>query len=127
MQYNFKTHHAVNRNGIPVAYVQIPDTHPLFGMEYTDENFPEFKCNGGITYTGPGDLSVLNDPNNWYIGWDYSHYTPDDPMNLVAMLFELLNPAAAIQNVTEEDILRDIENVCKVLGEIQMLEDMVRG
>ena len=58
----------------PCAYVQIPESHPLY-MAETDVIETSVVCHGGITYTG--DRAVgLNDqiPDGFWIGWDYAHY-----------------------------------------------------
>lgn len=45
-----------------VAYIKIPDAHPLAGLNYIHESFYDIKVNGGLTF-GEGCI----------FGWDYGH------------------------------------------------------
>lgn len=55
------------------GYVKIPTDHRLFGMGYSDDKFPDLHVHGGITYAGE-----MENPDEWWIGFDCAHY--DDPM-----------------------------------------------
>ena len=55
----------INYGTHPCAYVEIPQEHGLYGVDYIDINID---CHGGLTY------SKFDEDGNYYIGWDYAHY-----------------------------------------------------
>lgn len=55
------------------GYVEVPEDHPLFGLEYSDPEFPDFEVHGGITFT-----DFLHETDTYCIGFDCNHYL-DDP------------------------------------------------
>jgi len=88
-----------HRNG----YVGIPDSHPLYGVEYDQSSDllridPEmtvgkrgiiplvcgdkenvrpdlyFDVHGSLTYSGGGDYPVKSDPQLWWFGFDCGHH-----------------------------------------------------
>lgn len=86
----------------PVAYVSLPDTHPLNYNE--DKIFEKINCHGRITFTGK-----IIGLKGWAIGWDYAHggdYVLGD--------FEL----CGIKHTTDE-ILQEVKNVIKQLKKLE--------
>ena len=52
-----------------VAYVGVPEDHPLAGRHYDDM---PLDCHGGLTFADKGGHSIW--PKGWYwYGWDYAH------------------------------------------------------
>jgi hypothetical protein len=51
-----------NTSFCQVAYIKIPDKHPLAGRRYSDEVFYDVDVNGGLTYS-----------EGTIYGWDYGH------------------------------------------------------
>lgn len=58
--------------GYRCGYVAIPKGHPLFGMDWENEETEALDVDGGITY-GEGDEDI------WVLGWDAGHgwHLPD--------------------------------------------------
>lgn len=54
--------------GAPCGYVEVPEGHPLYGVEFWDMAC-EPDVYGGVTYTG--DLGV---DGAWFVGFDMAHY-----------------------------------------------------
>lgn len=65
-----------SETGVLCGYVGIPESHPLFGIHYLDEDFKGIDVHGGVTFTDHWD----DDKATWWIGFDYGHYgdTPDE-------------------------------------------------
>lgn len=62
------------RGSHPAAYIELKDTHPLYGKHYSyDDNYEDIPVHGGLTYSRDY-LQIANIENSWIIGWDYGHY-----------------------------------------------------
>lgn len=62
-----------SRLGNFVAYVGLPEGHPLHGIDYTDRSMPGFDVHGGLTYSGEGEFIKSDGPALWWIGIDFAH------------------------------------------------------
>jgi len=54
------------------GYVQIPEDHPAFRLDYSDELLEHISVHGGITWASgllPSDAA----PNGWWLGFDCAH------------------------------------------------------
>ena len=57
-----------------VAYIQLPENHPLIGKDYDSVNTMLEKLpHGGFTYSD-SYLSLDRSGSTWFLGWDYGHY-----------------------------------------------------
>ena len=64
----------------PCAYIEIPDSHKLYNVDYMDSHREfDFGVHGGITWSGPLSKVIPNKPG-FYYGWDYAHV--DDYMDM---------------------------------------------
>ena len=52
--------------GYRCGYVQIPETHPYYEMNYTDDNLDISSV--GLTFSGH-----IKGLSGWFIGWDHHH------------------------------------------------------
>lgn len=106
---NFGTH--------PVAYVEIPKNHKLYGeRRYSID----IDVHGGITYTSP-ELYIApyeEIKDSWFIGWDYGH--AGDYLGWFAE-FGYYTPE--YKKWTTKEIQQDVFNVCKQLKELEKVED----
>lgn len=61
-------------NRHPCAYVELPDDHIWYGVDYDEI---DLNCHGGVTYSrdylGTKYKLVPGDCGRWVIGWDYAH------------------------------------------------------
>lgn len=106
----------------PVAYVSLPNSSPLYGLEdidtineYLKGYAGEVPCHGGITFAneypcflcksrGVLDGITRLEPG-WYIGWDYAHEDDFHP---------IFNQDG--RKWTTGEILGDVHNVIGVLN-----------
>lgn len=106
----------------PTAYVGITKDNPLYGKDYSDDDFPLLSCNGGITYTEP---SIRNEDGKsvgmykWWIGCDYNHCWDYNPK--LAEDFELFSidfTGYSHKKWTTEEIYKEVKEVIdEILGE----------
>lgn len=68
----YKDYHyyILNLGTHPTAYVEIPEGHKLWGVEYS--NIKDIDVHGGLTYSSKQLMHIKS--NNWFIGWDYAHW-----------------------------------------------------
>ncbi len=52
----------------PVAYVEIPNGHPVYKKNYHDV---DLDVHGGLTYSG--NAYWKEDDGSFWLGWDYAH------------------------------------------------------
>lgn len=96
----------------PCAYVQIPEGHPLYMVDYLEATRTP-KCHGGITYSG--DLyrrEPLIEKDGWWIGWDYNHF---DDYNAS---YESIRWGCGHKRWTTEEIYQEVVHVCEQLRDI---------
>lgn len=64
------------------GYVKIPDTHPIFGKDYSssfyDGPFYGIEVHGGLTYSG--EMGVKG---NWWLGFDCVHLGDLNPRDVL--------------------------------------------
>lgn len=60
----------------PTAYIKIPKTHPLYGIEYFElPDYLESVPHGGFTYSREYLFTDnKNKEDGWWLGWDYAHW-----------------------------------------------------
>lgn len=93
----------------PSAYVQVPESHPL----YHDEDIDGYVlCHGGISFrldlTEPNELGL---DSGWWIGWDYAHAT--DYIDFPVMSF-------GKKKWTTTEMLNDVQMVIQQLCEVTL-------
>ena len=75
--YNGLNYYVKNINGRhPTAYVEIPQGHKAFGMDFCNYEFPQLiEVHGGVTYQDSVLLTVDDDGERGhkFVGWDYGH------------------------------------------------------
>lgn len=98
----------------PVAYVEIPKTHKLYGTHY--DNI-DVDVHGGLTYSKDNlwlsDTEELRD--NWFIGWDYAHF--GDYLGYEEMYPIKIQLRG--KKWTIEEIRQDVYDVCKQLERLK--------
>lgn len=73
-----------NTNGALCGYVAVPREHPLYGVPYSDGEWPnspegQFNCHGGLTYSAKcrGSICHVPEPGQpddvWWFGFDCNH------------------------------------------------------
>lgn len=61
----------------PCGYVQIPEDHVLYGLDYFDyPDFVRLYVHGGITFSGE-----LDGMQGWYVVFDMAHFRDFDPLD----------------------------------------------
>lgn len=72
--YKFHCYAITSMGTHPCAYVQIPESSPLYKAK-VDLLEDLINCHGGVTYTGDlADGLPGLEPGGFWIGWDYAHY-----------------------------------------------------
>lgn len=70
----------VVRHGVfdaPCRYVEIPEGHTLYGVNYFDYlDSVRLYVHGGITFSGE-----LDSIPGWYVGFDMAHFGDFDPLD----------------------------------------------
>ena len=65
-----------NRLGIPCAYVEIPQSHELYEVDYENiELDAKYAPNWNLTFSGSQLHPQYTLNTGWFIGWDYGHCT----------------------------------------------------
>ena len=75
--YNGLNYYVKNINGRhPTAYVEIPQGHKAFGMDFENYDLPQLiEVHGGVTYQDSVLLTVDDngERDHKFVGWDYGH------------------------------------------------------
>lgn len=74
-KYKNYNYYVLNLGTYPTAYIEIPKGDKLYGKSY-DEIYRmdcDIDVNGGLTYSNSQLMGIKSE--NWFIGWDYAHYT----------------------------------------------------
>ena len=75
--YNGLNYYVKNINGRhPTAYVEIPQGHKAFGMDFENYDLPQLiEVHGGVTYQDSVLLTVDDngERGHKFVGWDYGH------------------------------------------------------
>lgn len=91
----------------PTAYIKIPTTHPLYGVDYGDIFDIDVHC--GFTYS-------KQEEDGYWLGWDYAHWGDyNRAIEQVNLNFDgYLIPC---KKWTTDEILEECKNVVKQLEE----------
>lgn len=76
--YNGYQYRIVSRGLHPCAYVELPEGHKYYGLDYND--IP-VDCHGSLTYSYIY-VDGLFSGTGWWIGWDYAHSGDYTGLNL---------------------------------------------
>lgn len=98
----------------PVAYVEIPKTHPLYDRHFIDwDYYDNIGVHGGITYT-ENHLYLPNGMlKGWFIGWDYNHC--NDYNELLRNHFKLFDSDNFNKKWTTKEVYEDVKSVINQL------------
>lgn len=112
--------------GYRCGYVEVPQTHPLFGKYYTNyinnstnvEIKDFFEVHGGITFSGESSEQSAN--HNWYFGFDCAHWNDIPDLNLAEKyfpeeksLYSALKSTLINTNQKENETIKTLDYVVK--------------
>ena len=126
------------RMGHLCGYVDVPRSHPLYGIDHANEIFDmitgDIKVHGGISFTGRLISNkfhdYLDDEHDWLIGFDCNHaedyapFKPCEESELIELKQEYRTAGYAADEVRslakqikalEDFNLRDLCDYCRVL------------
>lgn len=99
----------------PVAYVAVPENHPLYKKDIIKGDTDiEILVHGGITFNDNDIYHIRgNIPEGWFIGWDYAHYGDYDPYMAQIRGYDKTD----VRRWTTPEIYEEVKNVIEQLIE----------
>lgn len=88
----------------PCAYVEVPKGHPWYRLEY-QEIEDKIYCHGGLTYSDNLSLTLKEETDRWFFGWDYGHAGDYESYN------EHFNCFLNDKKWTTEEIYEEVKDV----------------
>jgi hypothetical protein len=85
-----------NMSGAWCGYVGVPNTHPAYGVSYSNYDHPvsNLDVHGGLTYSAPcsGHLCHVPEPGMpddvWWFGFDTAHHMDIVPLRMLWEVFK---------------------------------------
>lgn len=96
------------------GYVGIPESHKLYGKNYTDINV---ECHGGLTYSKDYLVGYGRNTGMWWIGFDCAHYMDAKDFETAYEIYK--NQPECIELINKQ---REFELKFRNLGEVRSLE-----
>lgn len=71
-KYNGYEYRIIDGYSCPLAYVKVPKSHPLYKVDYRDnDEFDKLSYTPHDYFTYSGDR--FDNDGEWWLGWDYGH------------------------------------------------------
>jgi hypothetical protein len=109
-KYKEYKYYILNLGTHPTAYIEIPKGNVLYEKDYNEiyDKGYDIDVHGGLTYSRNELMGIKSE--NWFIGWDYAHYSDYMPFYDEFSI--------SLKKWTTEEIIEECKNVIEQIIEI---------